>query len=622
MAPFCGEGNVASIRRGCGYAIRVCKYQKETSKMKIRDEQLQAFLEDAGSIAREDLERVVQEAKASNTPLGEALLRAGVVADTDLRKMYSLMLGIPFVNLEKNEIPTEILHIIPAPIAKKYNIVAFERTGEELKVAMLSPDDLQTIDFIQKKTGLRIVPCLTSQESIHEILKQYEKSLQAEFGDIIDKDAESLSEKATSEQPKEEGDSAQNLAQVAEDVPVVRIVDTLLKHAVLQQASDIHIEPIEKGVIVRYRIDGVLHDAMNLPKSVHQGVVARIKVMSNLKLDEHRLPQDGRFKIETDGYKISFRVSILPIFDGEKVVMRLLDESAKGLTLEKIGFEGRDLDVMHREIKKPNGMVLVTGPTGSGKTTTLYTVVDILNTPEVNISTVEDPVEYRMERINQTQVISKIGMTFAAALRALLRQDPDIIMVGEIRDTETLEIAMHAAMTGHLVLSTLHTNSASATISRMVDMGAEPFLVASTLNVIIAQRLVRRLCSDCRKPYTLGDEELKTLQDNFDLDAMLSVIQKSSVSERKKIQSWQDIEFYRASGCGRCGNEGYRGRSGVFEVLEVSEVINKLIIKGASPEEIEIEARREGMHTMIEDGCIKAALGITSLEEVLRVTKE
>lgn len=589
--------------------------------MKIQDKQLYDFLADSGHLKKGDLESVWEASKEEGIPLGEALLRGKFIQDIDLRKVYSLILGIPFVNLEKNNIPTSVLQIVPAPIARKYNIVAFEKSGDNLKVAMLNPDDLQTIDFIQKKTGLRIVPCLTSKESIQEILKQYEKSLQAEFGDMIDSDAESISGMAKREQIEEGGD-AKTLEKVAEDIPVVRIVDTLIKHAILQQASDIHIEPTEKEVVVRYRIDGVLHDAMSLPRNVQQGLVARIKVLSNLKLDEHRLPQDGRFKIETEGYKISFRVSILPVFDGEKIVMRLLDESAKGLTLEKIGFEGRDLEVMHREVKKPNGMILVTGPTGSGKTTTLYTVVDILNTPEVNISTVEDPVEYRMQRINQTQVVSKIGMTFAAALRSLLRQDPDIIMVGEIRDGETMEIAMHAAMTGHLVLSTLHTNSAVATIPRMLDMGAEPFLVATTLNVIVAQRLVRRLCPDCRKSYVMTPEELKTLEDNFDMKEMLSVLGESSLAKQKKINNWDDVTFYRSGGCARCNSEGYRGRSGIFEVLEVTETIERMIVEKASSEDLEREARRGGMHTMIEDGMIKASLGATSIEEVLRVTQE
>ncbi|NCU42304.1 MAG: type II/IV secretion system protein [Candidatus Moranbacteria bacterium] len=477
---------------------------------------------------------------------------------------------------------------------------------------MLHPEDLQTIDFIAKKSGLKIIACFTTKKSIQFALRQYQKSLEAEFGDLINKDSEKIT------QDEEDAD----LEKVAQDMPVVRIVDTLLKHAIIQQASDIHIEPTEKEVVVRYRIDGILHDAMNLPRKVIQGIVARIKVLADLKLDEHRLPQDGRFKIQNQEYKISFRVSILPVFDGEKVVMRLLDESSKGLTLEDVGFFDRDLEVMHRAIRKPNGIILVTGPTGSGKTTTLYTVMDILNSPEVNISTVEDPVEYRMQRINQTQVNAKIGMTFASALRALLRQDPDIIMVGEIRDEETMEIALHAAMTGHLVLSTLHTNSASASIPRLLDMGAEPFLVASTINAIVAQRLVRKLCPDCRKPRILSEKELATMKKSMDMDSILLYIQKSLREVKKEIQIWDDVELFSPVGCDRCGNSGYKGRLGIFEVLEMTNDLRKKISEQATSNVIEDVSRREGMYTMIEDGMLKASRGLTSIEEILRVTQE
>jgi len=582
--------------------------------MKIENNQLRDFLLDSNLIDTAKVEELYAQADQQNKQLGDLLLEQGIVKEIELRKLYAYILGIPFVNLEKESIPTDILQIIPEPIAKKYNIVSFEREGNNLKVAMINPEDLQTIDFIRKKTGLKIVPCLTSDESIKEVLKQYEKSLKAEFGDIISRDSEDIAS----------GQDSEDLEKMAQDLPIIRIVDTLLKHAILQSASDIHIEPDEKEVRVRYRIDGVLHDAMILPKQVISGLVARIKVLANLKLDEHRLPQDGRFKIEKDGYKIAFRVSILPIFDGEKIVMRLLDESSKGLTLEKMGLIGDSLEVIHREIKRPNGMILVTGPTGSGKTTTLYTIMDILNRPEVNISTVEDPVEYRMQKINQTQVNSKIGMSFAAALRSLLRQDPDIIMVGEIRDKETMEIALHAAMTGHLVLSTLHTNSAAGTLPRLADMGAEPFLIASTVNVIIAQRLVRKLCQECKAEYKLNDKEIATLRETFDMDGILEALKKSSQLTKKvgKDDKWTDISFYKTKGCEQCHNEGYKGRVGIYEVLEVNEEIGKLITANASTDELEKMAKQQGMTTMSEDGFIKIIDGITSIEEVLRVTKE
>lgn len=582
--------------------------------MRIEMEQLKMFLIDSSILPKEQVEEAVKEAKSAEKDLGTLLLEKKLVKEAELQRMYAYILGIPFVDLSKEAVPIEVLQVVPELIAKKYNIVSFQKTGSDLKVAMLNPEDLQTIDFIKKKTGLRIIPCLTTRESIQTALKQYERSLKAEFGDILTDDIKDESK-----------EQEENLEAVAAGLPIIRIVDTLLKHAILESASDIHIEPEEKEVHVRYRIDGVLHEAMTLPKDVAQGIVARIKVLSNLKLDEHRLPQDGRFKIEKEEYKIAFRVSILPVFDGEKIVMRLLDESSKGLTLEKMGLHPHALEVVQREINKPNGMILVTGPTGSGKTTTLYTVMDILNTPEVNVSTVEDPVEYRMPRVNQTQVQPKIGMTFAAALRSLLRQDPDIIMVGEIRDQETLEIAMHAAMTGHLVLSTLHTNSAAATLPRMLDMGAEPFLIASTVNVVIAQRLVRRLCVECRKEYKLDKKEIDSLSKSYDIDEILEWLQKDPSGKKylKDTKTWEDVPLYKAIGCDQCGGEGYRGRQGIYEVLEMDTEVRKLVTEeGTTTEMIDAQAKKNGMGTMVEDGFLKIIQGVTSLEEVMRVTKE
>ena len=581
--------------------------------MRIENTQLKEFIQDAKMVEEKDLELAFQEAQEQNKKLGDVLLTKKLIDEIKLRKLYAYILGVPFVDISKSSISPEVLQIVPEPIAKKYKIIAFEKNDNELKVAMLNPEDIQTIDFIRKKTNLKIISCLTTEESIEEALKQYSQSLKAEFGDIIDENAKEVSE-----------DSEGDLEKIAQGMPIIRIVDTLIKHAILQNASDIHIEPDEKEVRVRYRIDGILHEAMTLPKQVRDGIIARIKVLSNLKLDEHRVPQDGRFKLEKDGNKISFRVSILPIFDGEKIVMRLLNESSKGLTLEAMGLMGKALEIIHKEIKRPNGMILVTGPTGSGKTTTLYTIMDILNVPEVNISTVEDPVEYRMARINQTQIHPKVGLTFAAGLRSLLRQDPDIIMVGEIRDKETMEMAIQAAMTGHLVLSTLHTNSAAGTLPRLVDMGAEPFLVASTANVIIAQRLVRKLCNDCKKEYKLSEKELNNLKNNYDMEDILKNL-KENISDKKilgKEDELKNIKFYKPVGCSQCNGEGYHGRNGIFEVLEIDDEIKKMISQNNSAEEINQKAKDKGMLTMIEDGFQKAILGITSIEEILRVTKE
>jgi type IV pilus assembly protein PilB len=482
-------------------------------------------------------------------------------------------------------------------------------------VAMLEPGDLQMIEFIKKKAGLKVLPRLTSQESIKNVLRQYQKSLQAEFGELIEKEAKIIS---VPEQGEEEM-AKEDLEKAAEELPIVKIVDTLLKHAILQKASDIHIEPLEKEVVVRYRIDGILHDAMVLPQQVQAGIVARIKVLANLKLDEHRLPQDGRFKVETEEYKISFRVSILPVYNGEKIVMRLLSEDSKGMTLETLGFRGEALERITRNIRKANGMILVTGPTGSGKTTTLYTVMDILNTPEVNISTIEDPIEYRMPRINQTQVNPKIGLTFANGLRSLVRQDPDIIMVGEIRDTETASLAVNAALTGHLVLSTLHTNSAAASFARLIDMKVEPFLISSTTNCVIAQRLVRRLHPDAREKYKLTSDQIKSLGEQFNLEEILKILRQEKIIGPK--DDWGDIEFFKPKPTADCP-DGYKGRIGIYEVFEVTETMKQMIVGRATASEIETQAKKEGMITMLQDGFIIAAQGQTTIEEILRVTKE
>lgn len=579
--------------------------------MQVDNEQIKSFALDVGLVNDQQIDEAIAESTETGKKLGDILVERKLVNADQLRQLFSYILGVPFVNIEKETIPKEILQIVPEPIAKKYKIVAFKKTGTELKVAMLNPEDIQTIDFIRKKTGLKISPCITTEKGMENALKQYEQSLKAEFGDIIEKNASGVSQ----EDP---------LEKVAQEMPVIRIVEALLKHAILQEASDIHIEPDEKEVRIRYRIDGILHDAMTLPKTVLAGIAARIKILSNLKLDEHRLPQDGRFKIEQDDRRIAFRVSILPVYAGEKIVMRLLDEGSKGLTLEAMGLWGDALEKIHRAIKKPNGMILVTGPTGSGKTTTLYTIMDILNTPKVNISTVEDPIEYKMSRINQTQVNPAIGLTFSQGLRALLRQDPDIIMVGEIRDNETMEMAIHAAMTGHLVLSTLHTNSAAGTIPRLIDMGAEPFLIASTVNVAMAQRLVRKLCPDCRQNFTLDAELLKSIGREVDLDYVLSVAAKNNLIDKNNAaaKNWSEINFFRAVGCQRCSQEGYKGRIGIYEVMEISDDISKMVSVRADSNDIEKKAREEGMMKMLEDGMIKALQGITSIEEILRVTKD
>ncbi len=583
--------------------------------MQANDEQLKKFILDGGLMTESELKEASKKAELKNQKLGDILLSEGKISDTDLRRTEAMALGIPFIDLKDKKIDFSVLSLIPEPIARNDNIIAYNKGKEGLEVAMLDADDLPVIDFIKKRSGLKILPRLTDTASIKAALTQYRKSLQAEFNDIIQK--ESVSLKTIS---KEEGDSSdeEELQKMAKELPVVKIVDSLISHAILQNASDVHIEPGENELTVRYRIDGILHDAMVLDKSAATGITARIKVLSNLKLDEKRLPQDGRFKIEQNGEKISFRVSTLPTFYGEKTVIRILKESSHGFSLEGLGFHGEGLERIHNSLKQKTGMILATGPTGSGKTTTLYTMLDILNKPEVNISTVEDPIEYQMPRVNQTQVKPEIGLTFANGLRTLLRQDPDIIMVGEIRDGETASLAVNASLTGHLVLSTIHTNSAVGAIPRLIDMGVEPFLIISTVKTVIAQRLVRRLVSTKEK-YFLSEAELANLAKLIDLDRVLQFLKEENIVA--KDATWQKIPFYRAIKSAE-SEDGYASRIGIHEVLKVTQTIKDLIIKGAPEDEIETQAKKEGMMTMIEDGIFQAVLGVTTIEEIFRVVSE
>jgi type IV pilus assembly protein PilB len=494
--------------------------------------------------------------------------------------------------------------------------VAFKKTDGALEVAMLDTEDLTAIDFVKKKTGLKILPRLTDDDSMKSAILQYQKSLKAEFGDLIAEDVSNIKSIPSNVDGAELNE--QDLKKMADDIPMIRIVDTLLKHAILQNASDIHIEPQEAELLVRYRIDGLLHDAMILPRNMAPSIAARIKVLSSLKLDEKRLPQDGRFKIDSDGEKVSFRVSSLPTYYGEKIVMRLLRENVSGFTLEALAFHGEGLDRIHKAVKSTTGMILTTGPTGSGKTTTLYTVLDILNTPDVNISTIEDPIEYQMKRVNQTQVRPEIGFTFASGLRTLVRQDPDIIMVGEIRDGETASLAINASLTGHVVLSTLHTNSAAGAIPRLIDMKVEPFLIVSTINIIIGQRLVRKL-TDQKEKYFLTKAEIDTLGKSINLDKVLDALKAEKVIG--KSDKWEDVPFWRPKKDAN-PEDCFAGRSGIHEILKVSPAIKEVILKSGTTDEIQKVAEAEGMLTMMEDGIFQAVQGYTTIEEVLRVISE
>ncbi len=580
--------------------------------MNVEPQRLKKFLLDAELITEKDFDKALKVSQEKNQKIGESLVALKFIDQAKLAKFEAYLLGIPFVNIEKENIAPEVLLLIPEQIARAHNIIAFRRNENNLEVAMLDPEDLITIEFIKKTNPmLKILPRFTTTDGIKNALRQYQKTLDLEFGDILKLDTgdiNHINENEKNQKPEE-------LRKVAEELPIIKVVDTLLKHSILQRASDVHIEPLENQVIVRFRIDGILHDVMALPFSTAQGIVARIKVLSNLKLDEHRLPQDGRFKIETEEYKYSVRVSVLPVFNGEKIVMRLLAENVKILSLEDLGFSGKALERIKTNMLKPTGMILITGPTGSGKTTTLYTMMQILNTPMVNISTVEDPIEYRMPRINQTQVNSSIGLSFAAGLRSLVRQDPNIIMVGEIRDNETASLAINAALTGHLVLSTLHTTDAAGAIPRLIDMQCEPFLISSTTNVVIAQRLVRKFQGEKEK-YTVKPADLENLAKYCDLNKILEILKLEKLVKPKG--TLKDIELFRPKPS-KDSVDGYKGRMGLYEVLPVTDIIKELIIKKSSTKQIKDQAIREGMRTMFEDGFVKAVRGLTSIEEVLRV---
>ena len=493
-------------------------------------------------------------------------------------------------------------------MAQTHQMVVFATTKEEMQLAMLDPTDIQTIEFIQRKTNLTPKVYITTPSDIKDALRRYH----ADLGD--DMSIEQL----------KEGPSvgASDLKKAAEELPVVNIVNNILEHAVFENASDIHIEPQEKEVTIRYRIDGILKNVMTLPKTIQGGIIARIKILSKLKIDEHMLPQDGRFKIKIQEDKLSFRVSIIPVYDGEKIVMRLLHEGQKPLNLDQLGFLPVPKKKVERAIKSPHGMILVTGPTGSGKTTTLYSVLGLLNRPGVNICTIEDPIEYHVQGINQSQINVRAGFTFASGLRSFLRQDPDIIMVGEIRDKETAEIAIHSAMTGHLVLSTLHTNDAPTTVPRLIDMDIPPFLIAFTANIIIAQRLVRKMCEFCKKELVLEKDAITELQKISDTKKLLELFKEHNIELKKQEINFDSFTFYRGEGCRRCNNSGYKGRIGIYEVLEIDSTLTNKINEGANADDIKKYAIEKGMITMLQDGLIKAKQGVTTIEEVLRATRE
>ncbi len=556
--------------------------------MDISNDKLKELLVGPGHISEADFKSAELESSATRT-VSNVLLDKGLIADSQLGQIIAEFIGIPYVNLSQTAILPEILRIIPEVVAKKQQIISFSKDKDGLKVATSNPANTEEIKFIEKKSGDNVLVYYATARDIAQTLRFYAKDIQKTFDELL------------TEQVAVAG------KEIGSEGPLVKMVGLFFEYAYTSKASDIHIEPRDKLFIVRFRIDGVLHDILDLPKNLFDQVLSRIKVMSKLRTDEHLSAQDGKLRITIENEEIDVRVSVVPIVAGEKIVMRLLSSHSRQLFLSDLGMNEADTAKVKEGFKKPYGMVLSTGPTGSGKTSTIYAILTILNTREKNIASIEDPVEYDMEGINQIQVNEKTNLTFADGLRSILRQDPDIIFVGEIRDKETAGIAVNSATTGHLVLSTLHTNDAATTLPRLIDMDVEPFLIASTVNTIIAQRLVRKICEQCRTSENITQAEL------------LKILSSDNVE--KFFGDKKTYRLYQGKGCKVCHNTGYVGRIGIFEVLEVTPKIRELIVSKADSDIIKDQAVKEGMTTMLESGLEKVAVGITTLEEILRATK-
>jgi len=601
--------------------------------MRIPDTLVEKLLKKTGKFTDEQLKALDNQVATDKKPMQDLVLKNGLLSEKELTKLYADEIEVAFIELNPKEIKREVLKALPERIARQYKAVVFDIDKDKnLSLAMEDPDDIQALNFLHKQLGTDLKIYITTESMLQGALDQYRGNISSELTKVIAGDeAENAEEEDVSED------------DVAEDSPIAQTVNLIIEYGVKAGASDIHIEPREGYVAVRYRIDGILREANKLPRKLLGALVSRIKILSNLKIDEHRAPQDGRFKVEISGGLYALRVSTLPIVDGEKVVMRILNETTKSATLEELGFWGDALRLLQHSIAQPHGMVLVTGPTGSGKSTTLFSVLSMLNTPNVNISTVEDPVEYRVVGANQTQVNPVAGMTFGSGLRALLRQDPNIIMVGEIRDGETADLAVQAALTGHLVFSTLHTNNAATCLPRLLNMGVEPFLIASTVRAVVAQRLVRRLCIDCREAFTPDADTKERIEKVFHLSAegsfkaihqyetaaLADGIGKSSGKGGHETDTLSSTEstvtrLFKAhdGGCENCNHVGYKGRIGIYEVLDNSEQVQKMIVSNATSEQIQMQAIKEGMLTMQLDGLVKALRGETTIEEVMRVTVE
>lgn len=564
--------------------------------MVISDKKLKELLIQPGHISEVDFKMAQAEAEDQGKTIAQVLIDKSIIKDEQLGQLIAEELKIPFVNLRQQKFDESVLQLIPEVVARNKKVIAFAGENGSVKIATSNPGDLEIIRMLNKKLDRKVQIHYATERDMDEALINYNTNIKKEFNSIIKK----IQSKHI---PREEKDEL-----------FVKLVDKLFEHGYQSKASDIHIEPFAKKVLIRFRIDGVMHDIVEIPKALSEYLVSRVKIMAKLRTDEHRAAQDGKISFKIGEGKIDIRVSIVPITQGENLVMRLLASKSRQYSMNDLGFSAADYKKVMSAIKKPHGMILVTGPTGSGKTTTLYSVLKVLNKREVHISTIEDPVEFDIEGVSQIQVNSKTNLTFAKGLRAIVRQDPDIIMVGEIRDEETAGIAVNSALTGHLVLSTLHTNNAATTLPRLIDMKIEPFLVASTINIVVAQRLIRKICEKCRETRNLTDQEKEIIQNDIYL--------KKIFQKNNRYKNLDKAIIYKGVGCKVCNGTGYFGRIGIFEILLMEGAVKKLVLKSASSDEIMEIAVKKGMNTMLADGIDKVFNGITTLEEVLRVTRE
>ena len=553
---------------------------------------------------------IEKESKETGRVLEEIISKRKLLSEEEWLAVKEELFQVPSVDLIGQQIEKEVLEIISQELAQNYQMVVFAKSSQEISLAMVNPGDFkarEAAEFIAREKNLKIKYYATTPASFKAILNQYE-TLITEVGEAL------VTAKGKFKPKKEEKlVEKKELEEIIKSAPVSKIVSALLRYAIEGRASDIHIEPLPEETRVRYRVDGTLHTSLILPKYVHSAIVSRIKILANLKLDETRLPQDGRIRMKIGDKNIDLRISTLPLIDNEKVVMRILDVSEQVPTLKNLGFYGRGLEIIEKNIKKPHGIFLVTGPTGSGKSTTLYSILNILNKEGVNIVTLEDPVEYYLKGVNQSQINPLIDLTFAKALRSVIRQDPNVIMIGEIRDSETAELAIHASLTGHIVLSTLHTNDAFGAIPRLIDMGIEPFLIISSVNAVVAQRLVKKICPNCRKKISLS-QEVK--------EKIIEELSQVSNLEKYRKQGTGNLALYQGQGCSHCANKGTLGRIAIFEVLAMTENLQKIVVSGCKVEEVKEEFKKQNMIFMKQDGLLKALQGLVMLEEVMVVTEE